>query len=44
MSIDARIADDQPDCFAFSRENEAEAKRIIAKYPRGRQALSLIHI
>ena len=38
MSIDARIADDQPDSFAFTKENEAEIKRIIAKYPKGRQA------
>ena len=34
MSIDARIADDQPDSFAFTKENEAEIKRIIAKYPK----------
>ena len=42
MSIDARIADDQPDSFAFSRESEAEAKRIIAKYPKGRQASAVM--
>ena len=35
MSIDARIADNQPDSFAFTRENEAEIKRIVAKYPKG---------
>ncbi len=27
----------QPDSFAFSAENLAEAKKIIAKYPEGRQ-------
>jgi NADH-quinone oxidoreductase E subunit len=42
MSIDARIADDQPDSFAFTRENEAEVKRIIAKYPKGRQASAVM--
>ena len=42
MSINARIADDQPDSFAFSRENEAEIKRIIAKYPKGRQASAVM--
>ena len=34
MSIENRIASDQPDSFAFSKKNEAEIKRIIAKYPR----------
>ena len=42
MSIDARIADDQPDGFAFTKENEAEIKRIIAKYPKGRQASAVM--
>ena len=42
MSIDARIANDQPDSFAFSKENEAEIKRIIAKYPKGRQASAVM--
>ena len=42
MSIDARIADDQPDSFAFTKENEAEIKRIIAKYPKGRQASAVM--
>ena len=42
MSIDARIADNQPDSFAFTRENEAEIKRIVAKYPKGRQASAVI--
>ena len=42
MSIDARIADNQPDSFAFTRENEAEIKRIVAKYPKGRLASAVM--
>ncbi|MEK9850974.1 MAG: NADH-quinone oxidoreductase subunit NuoE [Candidatus Puniceispirillum sp.] len=42
MSIDERIADDQPEEFAFSEENEAEIKRIVAKYPKGRQASAVM--
>jgi NADH-quinone oxidoreductase E subunit len=42
MSIDERIADDQPEEFAFSEENEAEIKRILAKYPKGRQASAVM--
>ena len=42
MSIDARIADNQPDSFAFTRGNEAEIKRIVAKYPKGRQASAVM--
>ena len=42
MSIDARIADNQPDSFVFTRENEAEIKRIVAKYPTGRQASAVM--
>ena len=42
MSIDARIADNQPDSFAFTRENEAEINRIVAKYPKGRQASAVM--
>jgi len=42
MSIEARIAEDQPDSFAFTAENEAEIKRIIAKYPKGRQASAVM--
>ena len=42
MSIDARIADNQPDSFDFTRENEAEIKRIVAKYPKGRQASAVM--
>ncbi len=42
MSIDARIAENQPDSFAFTRENESEIKRIVAKYPKGRQASAVM--
>ena len=42
MSINARIADNQPDSFAFTRENEAETKRIVAKYPKGREASAVM--
>ena len=42
MSIDARIADEQPDSFNFTKENEAEIKRIVAKYPKGRQASAVM--
>ena len=42
MSIDARIADEQPDSFKFSAENEKEIKRIVAKYPKGRQASAVM--
>ncbi len=42
MSIEARIAEDQPDSFAFTAENEKEIKRIIAKYPEGRQASAVM--
>ena len=42
MSIEDRIASDQPDSFAFSKANRAEMKRIIAKYPKGRQASAVM--
>jgi NADH-quinone oxidoreductase E subunit len=42
MSIEARIASEQPDSFAFSAQNEKEIKRIIAKYPKGRQASAVM--
>ena len=42
MSIDARIAEDQPESFAFTKEKEAEVKRIVAKYPKGRQASAVM--
>ena len=42
MSIEDRIASDQPDSFAFSKTNEVEIKRIVAKYPKGRQASAVM--
>ena len=42
MSIKTRIASEQPDSFKFSPENEAEIRRIIAKYPKGRQASAVM--
>jgi NADH-quinone oxidoreductase subunit E len=37
-----RLADKQPESFAFSAENLAWAKREIGKYPAGRQASAVI--
>ncbi|MGB1046018.1 MAG: NADH-quinone oxidoreductase subunit NuoE [Candidatus Puniceispirillaceae bacterium] len=42
MSINDRIASDQPKSFKFTAENEKEIKRIIAKYPKGRQASAVM--
>jgi NADH-quinone oxidoreductase E subunit len=42
MSIDDRIASDQPKTFKFTADNEKEIKRIIAKYPKGRQASAVM--
>lgn len=42
MSIDARIAQEQPETFKFSAENEKEIKRILSKYPKGRQASAVM--
>ena len=42
MSIDERIAVDQPETFEFTPENEKAIKRIIAKYPKGRQASAVM--
>ena len=42
MSIESIIAEDQPAKFAFSRANEAEINRILAKYPKGRQASAVM--
>ena len=42
MSIDDRIASDQPKNFKFTAENEKEIKRIIAKYPKSRQASAVM--
>jgi len=37
-----RLAEVQPESFAFSQDNSAWAKREIAKYPAGRQASAVI--
>jgi NADH-quinone oxidoreductase subunit E len=37
-----RLAEQQPDSFAFTPENEAWAQTEIAKYPSGRQASAII--
>jgi NADH-quinone oxidoreductase subunit E len=37
-----RLAEQQPDSFAFSAENLAWARAAIAKYPEGRQASAVI--
>jgi NADH-quinone oxidoreductase E subunit len=42
MSIESRIASNQPNSFKFSKENEVEIKRVIAKYPKGRQASAVM--
>jgi NADH-quinone oxidoreductase subunit E len=41
MSV-RRLADEQPTSFAFAPENEAWAKREIAKYPPGRKASAVL--
>ena len=41
MSV-RKLADNQPTSFAFSDDMLARAKRIIAKYPAGRQASAVI--
>ncbi len=33
---------DQPDSFAFAKENQAKVQAIIAKYPKGRQASAVL--
>ena len=42
MSIDKLIAEDQPASFAFTKENEAEIKKILAKYPKDRAASAVM--
>jgi NADH-quinone oxidoreductase E subunit len=37
MSISRRIAENQPDHFAFSSENKKKIKDILAKYPKDRK-------
>ena len=41
MSV-RRLADKQPDSFAFSAENKARVEARVAKYPQGRQASAVI--
>ena len=41
MSV-RRLAEVQPDSFAFTQENEARCAHEIAKYPPGRQASAVI--
>ena len=41
MSV-RRVAENQPDDFAFTKENISWAKEQIAKYPKGRQASAII--
>ena len=42
MSIDKLIAENQPESFAFSKENEAEIKKVLAKYPEERKASAVM--
>ena len=42
MSISSRIAEDQPDAFAFTSENKARIKSILAKYPKDRKASAVL--
>lgn len=41
MSV-RRLAEVQPESFAFSPENEAKCEEILAKYPNGREASAVI--
>ena len=43
MSV-RRLAEKQPEHFAFSPENEAKCEEIIRKYPEGRQASAVIEL
>lgn len=40
--LEAQMASYQPEGFAFTEENLKEAKRIIAKYPKGKQQSALM--
>ncbi|XDZ64583.1 NADH-quinone oxidoreductase subunit NuoE [Alphaproteobacteria bacterium LSUCC0684] len=42
MSISSRIAEDQPEKFAFTAENKARIKTILAKYPKDRKASAVL--
>ena len=41
MSV-RRLAENQPETFAFTRENEAKCEEILQKYPEGREASAVI--
>ncbi|HEX3497455.1 MAG TPA: NADH-quinone oxidoreductase subunit NuoE [Methylocella sp.] len=41
MSV-RRLAENQPETFAFNRENEAKCEEILRKYPEGREASAVI--
>ena len=42
MSIQSIIANEQPDSFSFTAENEEKIVSILAKYPEGRQASAVM--
>lgn len=42
MSVGILNTENQPESFAFTDQNLAEAKRIIAKYPEGRQQSAVL--
>lgn len=42
MSIDKLIAENQPESFAFTKESEAQIKKILAKYPKDRAASAVM--
>ena len=42
MSIDKLIAENQPETFAFTKENQAEIKNILAKYPKDRKSSAVM--
>ena len=42
MSIDKLKSENQPESFAFSKENEAEIKKVLAKYPEERKASAVM--
>ena len=42
MSISNRIAEDQPEVFAFTASNKKAVKAILSKYPRDRKASAVI--
>ena len=44
MSIDKLIAENQPESFAFTKENEGQIKTILAKYPKDRKASAVMSL